>query len=103
MFAVIETGGKQLRVERGDVVDVELVPVHDDATVRFERVLMIAGDGGTRLGNPVLAGAEVRGRLLSEVRGPKERIFKHKKRKTYRKQGGHRQDLLRVKIEEIVL
>ena len=103
MFAVIETGGKQYRVERGDVVDVELFPVADDGSVRFDRVLMIAGDGGTRLGNPVLAGAEVRARLVGEVRGPKVRIFKHKRRKQYRRQAGHRQDYLRVRIEDIVL
>ncbi|HNU82131.1 MAG TPA: 50S ribosomal protein L21 [Thermoanaerobaculia bacterium] len=69
----------------------------------FDRVLLIAGDGGTRLGNPILAGATVRARLLDEVRGPKVRIFKHKRRKVYRRRAGHRQDYLRVRIEEIAL
>jgi len=103
MFAVIETGGKQYRVEKGDVLDVERTPVGDDQSLLFDRVLLIAGDGSTRLGNPLLAGAHVSARLLAEVRGPKVRIFKHKKRKQYRRQGGHRQDYLRVRIEEIVL
>lgn len=103
MFAVIETGGKQYRVEPGEVVDLEREVACEGDRVVFDRVLMIAGDGGTRLGNPTLAGATVRARLLGEVRGEKVRIFKHKRRKQYRRRGGHRQDYLRVRIEEIAL
>jgi large subunit ribosomal protein L21 len=105
MFAVIETGGKQYRVEQGDVLDVELLPVPAEkgAKVAFDRVLMVFGDGGTRVGNPVIPGARVEATLLDEVRTPKVRIFKHKRRKGFRRQAGHRQDLLRVRVESIVV
>lgn len=103
MFAVIETGGKQYRVEQGEILDVERQVPEEGGRVTFDRVLLIAGDGGTRLGNPTLAGATVKARLVDEVRGPKVRIFKHKRRKQYRRRAGHRQDYLRVRIEEIAL
>ncbi len=105
MFAVIETGGKQYRVERGDVLDVELLPVEGQRgeKVAFDRVLLIFGEGGTRVGNPTIPGARVEAELVGEVRGPKVRIFKHKRRKGFRKQAGHRQDYLRVRVSEIVL
>jgi large subunit ribosomal protein L21 len=102
MYAVIETGGKQYRVEAGDVIDVERVS-GEDGQVRFDRVLMATGDNGAQFGNPVIEGALVKASLVGEVRGPKIRVFKKKKRTTYRKSRGHRQDLVRVRIEGIEL
>ena len=80
MYAVIETGGKQYRVAEGDVIDVELTSVSEDEarTVSFDRVLMISGDTGVKLGSPVVSGASVSGVLVNEVRAPKIRIFKKK-------------------------
>jgi large subunit ribosomal protein L21 len=102
MYAVIETGGKQYRVAPGDVIDVERGPaVDDDGEVRFERVLMVGGDGETSVGTPLVEGALVRASLVDEVRGPKIKVFKKKRRKGYRRTAGHRQDLLRVRIEGI--
>lgn len=102
MYAVIETGGKQYRVAPGDVIDVERGPeVGDDGSVRFERVLMVAGDGGVEVGRPVVEGALVRASLVGEVRGPKIKVFKMKRRKGYRRTAGHRQDLLRLQIDGI--
>jgi large subunit ribosomal protein L21 len=103
MYAVIETGGKQFRVEPGDVIDVELTPVSGKKTqkVTFDRILLIADDKGVKVGAPVVSGAEVTGVLVDEIRGPKIRVFKMKRRKGYRRTRGHRQDLLRVKIEDI--
>jgi len=103
MYAVIETGGKQFRVEPGDVIDVELTPVSGKKTpkVTFDRVLLVGGEKGVKVGAPVVSGAEVTGVLVDEVRGPKIRVFKMKRRKGYRRTRGHRQDLLRVKIENI--
>jgi len=103
MYAVIETGGKQFRVEPGDVIDVELTPVSGKKTqkVTFDRILLVGDDKGVKVGAPVVSGAEVTGVLLDEVRGPKIRVFKMKRRKGYRRTRGHRQDLLRVKIENI--
>jgi large subunit ribosomal protein L21 len=102
MYAVIETGGKQYRVEPGDVIDVERVS-GNEGEVRFDRVLMVTGDNGAQFGNPVVEGALVKASLVGEVRGPKIRVFKKKKRSTYRKSRGHRQDLVRVRIEGIEL
>jgi large subunit ribosomal protein L21 len=105
MFAVIESGGKQYRVERGDVIEVEVQPVSGKklAKVTFDRVLMVAGEGGVKVGAPVLAGAAVAGVVVRRTRGPKLQIFKTKKRKGYRRRNGHRQELLRVRIQDISL
>ena len=102
MYAVIETGGKQYRVAPGDVLDVELTGT-TEGTVKFDRVLLVSGDNGLQVGNPVLSGALVQASLVSAVRGPKIRVFKMKKRKGYRRTKGHRQDLQRVRIDEIRL
>lgn len=103
MYAVIDTGGKQYRVEKGDVIDVEIVPVSGKKAraVEFERVLLVGGEQGVEVGDPVVAGAKVEGVLVDEVRGPKIRVFKMKRRKGYRRTRGHRQNLLRVKIDKI--
>jgi len=103
MYAVIETGGKQYRVEPGDVIDVELAPVSGKKTqkVTFDRILLVGDDKGVEVGAPVVSDAVVTGILVDEVRGPKIRVFKMKRRKGYRRTRGHRQDLLRVKIENI--
>jgi len=102
MYAVIETGGKQYRVEKGDVIDVERqAEVGDDGAVKFDRVLMIGGQDDVQLGAPTVDGAVVKASLVDEVRGPKIRVFKMKKRKGYRRTRGHRQDLLRVRIDDI--
>jgi large subunit ribosomal protein L21 len=105
MYAVIETGGKQYRVTPGDVIDVERLAGagEGDGSIRFDRVLMVTGDNGAQFGNPVVQGALVTASRVGEVRGPKIRVFKKKKRTTYRRTKGHRQDLLRVRIEGIEL
>ena len=107
MYAVIESGGKQYRVAPGDVIDIELLSAPGEGgAVRFDRVLMIAGDEGTegtQHGKPALDGAAVTASLVGEVKGPKIRVFKKKKRTTYRRITGHRQHLHRVRIEGIEL
>lgn len=105
MFAVIETGGKQYRVQAGDVLDVELLPVEgtEREKIVFDRVLLVYGEGGTRVGNPVIPGARVEAELLHDTRGPKVRIFKKVRRKGYKRQGGHRQDYLKVRVQNIVI
>jgi len=103
MYAVIESGGKQYRVQPGDVIDVERGPeVGDDGSVEFGRVLMVSGDDGVEVGAPALDGARVTASVVdAEHRGPKIRVFKMKRRKGYRRTRGHRQDLLRVRIDDI--
>jgi len=102
MYAVIETGGKQYRVQKGDVIDVERGPeVGDDGSVQFDRVLMVGDGDAVSLGAPAVEGAVVRASAVDEIRGPKIYVFKFKKRKGYRRKTGHRQNLLRVRIDEI--
>lgn len=111
MFAVIETGGKQYRVQPGDVLDVELLPLagengdgqgqRENQIITFDRVLLVYGEGGTRVGNPVIPGASVEAELLHSTRGPRVRIFKQRRRKGYKRQGGHRQDYLKVRVKSI--
>ena len=101
MYAIIETGGKQYRVSAGDIIEIERVAKQDGDRVEFSRVLLVGGDGSVRAGSPVLDGARVRGVAVAETRGPKIRVFKRKKRKGYRRTNGHRQDLMRVRIEGI--
>ena len=100
MYAIIETGGKQYRVSEGDVIDVELTGQEGDS-LQFDRVLMVGGEGGSRIGNPVLDGASVSATLVNQVRAPKIVVFKKKRRKGYKRTQGHRQDLQRVRIESI--
>ena len=104
MYAVIESGGKQYRVAPGDVIDIELLGEPGES-VRFDRVLMVVGDGdandGPRFGSPLVQGAAVTASLVGAVRGPKIRVFKTKKRQQYRRTRGHRQDLHRVRIDGI--
>jgi large subunit ribosomal protein L21 len=101
MYAIIESGGKQYRVEKGDVIDVELLNLKDEGSVEFKNVLFINNGSAAKIGNPYLQGA-VRGELLGEVRGPKVIAFKYKQRKNIRRKVGHRQRYSRVKITEIV-
>ncbi|MGH9381397.1 MAG: 50S ribosomal protein L21 [Thermoanaerobaculia bacterium] len=104
MYAVIETGGKQYRVAPGDIIEVErgLEATADDGGVEFSRVLLVGGDEQARVGAPLVDGARVKATALAETRGPKVRVFKMKRRKGYRRTRGHRQDLVRVRIDEIV-
>ena len=103
MYAVIESGGKQYRVEPGDVIDVERLEATGKKVqkVKFDRVLLVGDDKGVQVGTPEIKGAQVTGVLVDEVRGAKVRVFKMKRRKGYRRSQGHRQDLLRVRIDNI--
>ncbi len=103
MYAIVEAGGKQHRVEVGQRIAVERVwpGAQPGAEVVFERVLMVRDDARVRVGTPLVAGAAVKGTLVRELRGEKVLIFKKKKRKGYRKSAGHRQDLLEVRIDAI--
>jgi len=103
MYAVIETGGKQYRVAKGDVIEIERTELGGKArtAVQFDRVLMVSGDKGVKVGDPVVGGAKVTGKLLDEIRGAKVMVFKKKRRKGYKRLRGHRQELMRVEIQKI--
>jgi large subunit ribosomal protein L21 len=102
MYAIIETGGKQFRVEKGDVIDVELLASDTSGKVEFKNVLLINSGKAVKIGTPHIANSAVKGELLQEVRGPKVIAFKYKKRKHIRRKVGHRQHYSRVKITDII-
>ena len=105
MYAVIVTGGQQLRVEVGDVVKVAHLPSEVGGSVIFDRVLMVGGgknEGDRHLGKPTVDGAQVRGTVVAQDRSPKVIVYTYKKRKnSCRKTIGHRQQFTAVKIEAI--
>jgi large subunit ribosomal protein L21 len=100
MYAVVRAGGKQVRVQPGDVVDVEIVEGQPGDEISLGEVLLIGGDKIV-VGTPLVAGAKVRARIEGDSAGPKIRIFKYKRRKRYRLTKGHRQHFTRVRIEAI--
>jgi len=103
MYAVIRTGGKQYRVAPDDVIEIERLGAKAGDQVQFSEVLMIAGDGDAlSFGAPLIAGATVAGEVTALTRGPKLVIFKKKRRKHFRRKNGHRQDLMEVRITEIL-
>ncbi len=102
MYAIIETGGKQYRVEKDEVLDVELLDSEEGKTVEFTKVLFINDGKQIKVGAPYVAKSSVKGELVGEVKGEKVISFKYKRRKGIRRKVGHRQTYHRVKITEIV-
>ncbi len=98
MYAIIETGGKQYKVQEGDVIDVELLDSDAQGGVEFKHVLLVNTDAGVKVGVPHVNGCVVRGTCLGESKGPKVVSFKYKRRKGIRRKVGHRQHYARVKI-----
>ncbi|RYL94690.1 50S ribosomal protein L21 [Sporolactobacillus sp. THM19-2] len=100
MYAIIETGGKQLKVEEGQTVFVEKLPAEAGETVTFDKVLFVGGDEA-KVGSPTVEGASVTAKVEEQGRGKKIIVFKFKKRKNYRRKQGHRQPFTKVTIEKI--
>ncbi len=103
MYAVVETGGKQYKVEVGQTVEVEHIPAEIGETVELGRVLMLSTDEGVRIGNPVVAGAKVTASVVDQGRGKKIIVFRYKPKTRYRRKTGHRQSFTRVAVESIAL
>ena len=101
MFAVIESGGKQYKVAKNDVITVEKLAAEVGADIALERVLLLGEDGATVIGTPTVEGASVTAQVLDQTRGKKIIVFKKKRRKNYRRTQGHRQDLTVLRITEI--
>ena len=99
-YAVIETGGKQYRVQQGDVFDVELLAVEEGASVEFDALAVSNGEELT-IGAPLVEGAKVTASVVENLRGKKIYSFKKKRRKGYRRKIGHRQELTKIKVETI--
>ncbi|GHU00773.1 50S ribosomal protein L21 [Alphaproteobacteria bacterium] len=97
MFAIIKTGGKQYKVADGSRITVERLAADKGSAVEFDQVLML----GDKIGAPVVAGAKVSGRILDNIKDEKVSVFKKKRRKNYRRMGGHRQPLSIVEITKV--
>ena len=103
MYAVIKTGGKQYRVQQGDVIYVEKLDNQPDETVTFDEVLLVAGEGETKVGAPVVEGASVEATVMGDGKAKKVIVYKYKPKTGYHKKNGHRQQYTEVKIDKIVL
>ena len=102
MYAIIETGGKQIKVEAGQEIYVEKVNAEAGDTVTFDKVLFVGGDD-TKVGVPFVEGATVTAKVEKQGRGKKITVFKYKAKKNYRKKQGHRQPYTKLTIDAINL
>jgi len=102
MYAVIETGGKQYRVQPGDTVVVEKLPGSAGDAVEFDQVLLLSDDENVAVGRPVVEGARVTGQIVEQGRDNKVIVYKFKRRKNYRRRYGHRQSFTAVVINDVV-
>ena len=101
MYAVIKSGGKQHRVEPGEVLKLEKLEVAEGETVDFNDVMMVGEGSDIKIGSPYVEGGKVTAEVVGHGRGDKVSIIKMKRRKHYRRQAGHRQWFTEVKIKEI--
>lgn len=102
MFAVIKTGGKQYRVQVGDVLQVEKLNQEKGKKVNFDKVLLIGDDGEPLIGTPYVQDAVVKAEVVENFKDKKIIVFKKKRRKQYKKKVGHRQEQTKIRIEEII-
>jgi large subunit ribosomal protein L21 len=101
MVAVIEDLGSQYRVESGDTIDVDLRDVEIGSQIQFDKVQFTEGDDGAKIGAPYVEGAKVTGTVVEAIKGPKVIAAQFRRRKDSRRRVGHRQNYLRVKIDNI--
>ncbi|HYW20756.1 MAG TPA: 50S ribosomal protein L21 [Nodularia sp. (in: cyanobacteria)] len=100
-YAIIETGGKQLKVEPGRFYDIELLHIEADEKVTIDSVLLVQHGGEVTIGQPLVAGATVEGTVVRNFRGRKVLVYKMKPKKKTRKKRGHRQEITRLMIDSI--
>jgi large subunit ribosomal protein L21 len=101
MYAIIETGGKQFKVQEGDILKVEKLDVEQGETVEVTKVLAVVKDDEVIVGKPVVEGAKAVLKVLEHGKGDKILVFKYKPKKKYRRTRGHRQPFSRVMVEKI--
>ncbi|MFA9555933.1 50S ribosomal protein L21 [Evansella sp. AB-rgal1] len=100
MYAIIETGGKQVKVTEGQEIYIEKLDVAEGESVTFDRVIFVGGDE-TKVGAPFVEGATVSAKVEKQGRGKKMIVYKYKAKKNYRRKQGHRQPYTKVTIEKI--
>ena|SRR6056297_419400 len=101
MYAVVETGGKQFRVQPGDIINVEHLDGEPGDIVKLDKVLMVTDDSGVQSGTPLVDGAYVEANILEHGKAKKVKVFKYKSKKNYRRLRGHRQHYTQIKIETV--
>ncbi len=101
MYAVIKTGGKQYRVEEGQILKVEKLKGDKGAEIQFDDVLMYSNDENIIIGDPIVNGSVVKAHIVQQEKAKKIIVFKYKRRKGYRKTQGHRQNYTAIKIDTI--
>ncbi|MGQ9584017.1 MAG: 50S ribosomal protein L21 [Anaerolineae bacterium] len=101
-YAVIETGGKQYRVQEGQVLKVERLPQETGEALELDRVLLVSKEGDVRIGRPLVEGARVRATVVGEGKNRKRLTMKYRPKQRYRRKLGHRQPYTLLRIEEIV-
>ncbi|MCP8617005.1 50S ribosomal protein L21 [Salirhabdus salicampi] len=100
MYAIIETGGKQVKVEEGQAVYIEKVDAGDGETVTFDKVVLVGGED-VKVGSPYVEGATVTAKVEKQGRAKKITVFKYKPKKNYKRKQGHRQPYTKVTIDKI--
>lgn len=101
MYAIIETGGKQYKVQTGDVVFVEKLNAEEDAEIVFDKVVAVCGDDGIKAGAPYVEGASVAAKVVKNGKAKKITVFTYKPKKNEKRKLGHRQPYTKVEIGEI--
>ena len=101
MFAIIETGGKQYKVQDGDIIFVEKMDAQEGQTVKFDKVLALIDGENVKIGTPVVNNAQVTASVVKNGRSRKIFVFKYNAKKNYRRRQGHRQPYTKLKIENI--
>ncbi|MDE6004560.1 MAG: 50S ribosomal protein L21 [Oscillospiraceae bacterium] len=101
MYAVIETGGKQVRVQEGDIIFIEKLNVGADQTVNFDKIVALGADDGLKIGTPYVEGATVSAKVLKNGKAKKITVFTYKPKKGEKRKMGHRQPYTQVQIETI--
>ena len=100
MYAIISAGNKQYRVSQGEIIYIDKVNLEDGAAISFD-ALLVENEGEVKVGNPVVEGAKVEGKVVAQVKGEKIRIYKYKSKKNYHRRAGHRQPYTKVEITAI--
>jgi large subunit ribosomal protein L21 len=101
MYAVVNTGGKQYKVQKGETLRIEKIPGDVGSQVTFDKVLMVADGETIRVGQPLLEKAAVTARIVEQDKAKKIIVFKYKRRKRYRRKQGHRQPYTAIRIDGI--
>jgi large subunit ribosomal protein L21 len=101
MYAVVETGGKQYRVQEGDTLFVEKIAGNEGDNIKFDKVLLVSNDGDVKVGKPFIEDMTVDASIVDHGKSKKIIVYKFKAKKDYRRKQGHRQPYTKVKIEKI--